>query len=146
MGRERGAAVGDVLEIRICDIELRQNWGYNLFRAYGGTLPDEFPYYRLIHLELDRERLRERDHTLELLARAIRFALGLLVEEQIDAEQYDDAEIKKYIVSLQTQEATMRADINGINSTLVSNANTMAKISESVARAQEKASDAIGTP
>jgi acetamidase/formamidase len=31
----RGAAVGDVLEIRICDIELRQNWGYNLFRAYG---------------------------------------------------------------------------------------------------------------
>ena len=52
----RGAAVGDVLEVRICDIELRQNWGYNLFRAYGGTLPDEFPYYRLIYLELDRER------------------------------------------------------------------------------------------
>jgi acetamidase/formamidase len=54
----RGAAVGDVLEVRILDIELRQNWGYNLFRAYGGTLPDEFPYYRIIHVALDRERNR----------------------------------------------------------------------------------------
>jgi acetamidase/formamidase len=54
----RGAAVGDVLEIRILEIELRQNWGYNLFRAYGGTLPDEFPYYRIIHVALDRERNR----------------------------------------------------------------------------------------
>jgi acetamidase/formamidase len=52
----RGAAVGDVLEVRISDIELRQDWGYNLFRAYGGTLPDEFPYYRIIHVKLDRER------------------------------------------------------------------------------------------
>jgi acetamidase/formamidase len=52
----RGAAVGDMLEVRISDIELRQDWGYNLFRAYGGTLPDEFPYYRIIHVKLDRER------------------------------------------------------------------------------------------
>jgi acetamidase/formamidase len=49
----RGAAVGDVLEVRILDIELRQNWGYNLFRAYGGTLPEDFPYYRIIHVALD---------------------------------------------------------------------------------------------
>ena len=41
---------------RISDIELRKDWGYNLFRAYGGTLPDEFPYYRIIHVKLDRER------------------------------------------------------------------------------------------
>ena len=54
----RGAALGDVLEVRILDIELRQNWGYNLFRAYGGTLPDEFPYYRIVHVALDRERNR----------------------------------------------------------------------------------------
>src|SRR5947209_4487162 len=54
----RGAAVGDVLEVRIAEIDLRQNWGYNLFRAYGGTLPDEFPYYRIIHVALDRERNR----------------------------------------------------------------------------------------
>jgi acetamidase/formamidase len=50
----RGAKIGDVLEVRILDIELRQDWGYNLFRAYGGTLPDEFPYYRIIHVALDR--------------------------------------------------------------------------------------------
>ena len=30
----RGAAIGDMLEVKILDIELRQNWGYNLFRAY----------------------------------------------------------------------------------------------------------------
>jgi acetamidase/formamidase len=54
----RGAVVGDVLEVHIAEIELRQDWGYNLFRAYGGTLPEEFPYYRIIHLALDRERNR----------------------------------------------------------------------------------------
>jgi acetamidase/formamidase len=50
----RGAAVGDVLEVRILEIELRQDWGYNLFRAYGGTLPEDFPYYRIMHIALDR--------------------------------------------------------------------------------------------
>lgn len=49
------AMVGDVLEVRILDIALRQDWGFNLFRAYGGTLPDDFPYYRLIHVALDRQ-------------------------------------------------------------------------------------------
>jgi acetamidase/formamidase len=48
-----GAEPGDVLEVRILEIGLRQNWGYNLFRAYGGTLPAAFPYYRLIHIGLD---------------------------------------------------------------------------------------------
>ena len=54
----RGAAVGDVLEVRILEIELRQNWGYNLFRAYGGTLPEDFPYYRIMHVALDRDSNR----------------------------------------------------------------------------------------
>ena len=52
----REAAIGDVLEVRILDISLRQNWGYNLFRAYGGTLPEEFPYYRITHVALDQNR------------------------------------------------------------------------------------------
>lgn len=52
----RGAMPGDVLEVRIHEIELRQDWGFNLFRAYGGTLPDDFPYMRLIHVPLDRDR------------------------------------------------------------------------------------------
>ena len=51
----RGAAIGDVLEVRILDIELRQNWGYNLFRPYGGTLAEDFPHYRLIHVALDKK-------------------------------------------------------------------------------------------
>jgi acetamidase/formamidase len=51
-----GAKVGDVLEVKIVDIELRQDWGFNLFRAYGGTLPDEFRYQRLIHVPLDRKK------------------------------------------------------------------------------------------
>jgi acetamidase/formamidase len=50
----RGAGVGDVLEVKIVDIALRQDWGFNLFRAYGGTLPEDFPYYRLMHVVLDR--------------------------------------------------------------------------------------------
>ena len=50
----RGAAVGDVLEVKIHDIALRQDWGFNLFRSYGGTLPEDFPYYKLIHLRLDK--------------------------------------------------------------------------------------------
>jgi acetamidase/formamidase len=50
----KDAKVGDVLEVRIVDIALRQDWGFNLFRAYGGTLPEDFPYYRLIHVALDK--------------------------------------------------------------------------------------------
>jgi acetamidase/formamidase len=50
----RGAQVGDVLEVQILDITMRQNWGFNLFRAYGGTLPEDFPYYRLMHVAIDR--------------------------------------------------------------------------------------------
>jgi acetamidase/formamidase len=50
----RGTGKHILTEVRILDIALRQNWGYNLFRAYGGTLPEEFPYYRIIHLALDK--------------------------------------------------------------------------------------------
>jgi acetamidase/formamidase len=49
-----GAKLGDVLEVRILDISLRQNWGFNLFRAYMGTIPEDFPYFRLIHIALDK--------------------------------------------------------------------------------------------
>ena len=49
----RDAAVGDVLEVKILDIELRQNWGWNLFRGYMGTIPEDFPYMRIIHVPLD---------------------------------------------------------------------------------------------
>jgi acetamidase/formamidase len=48
-----GARVGDVLEVKIHEIKIRQNWGWNVFRAYMGTLPEDFPYQRLSHVPLD---------------------------------------------------------------------------------------------
>lgn len=51
----RGAEVGDVLEVKILDIKLRQNWGWNVFRGYMGTIPEDFPYMRLTHVPLDPE-------------------------------------------------------------------------------------------
>jgi acetamidase/formamidase len=50
------AEPGDVLEVRIIDIELRQDWGWNIFRPYMGTLPDQFPFQQILHLPLDRKR------------------------------------------------------------------------------------------
>jgi acetamidase/formamidase len=53
----KGAAPGDVLEVRILDIRLRQDWGWNAIRPLLGALPDEFPDTRLLHIPLDRERM-----------------------------------------------------------------------------------------
>jgi acetamidase/formamidase len=39
----KGAVPGDVLEVRILDVQLALDWGYNRQRPYAGTLPDEFP-------------------------------------------------------------------------------------------------------
>jgi acetamidase/formamidase len=38
----RGAMPGDVLEVRILEVELALDWGYNRQRPYAGALPDEF--------------------------------------------------------------------------------------------------------
>ena len=38
----RGAEPGDVLEVRILDVTLALDYGYNRQRAYTGALPDEF--------------------------------------------------------------------------------------------------------
>ena len=52
----RGAAPGDVLEVRIHDVKLRQDWGWNVVRPLMGALPDDFSEFRLVHLPLDKER------------------------------------------------------------------------------------------
>jgi acetamidase/formamidase len=52
-----GAEPGDVLEVDILDIKLRQDWGFNLFRPLMGTLPDDFPNFRLINIPLDEKRM-----------------------------------------------------------------------------------------
>jgi acetamidase/formamidase len=49
-----GAEPGDVLEVRINDISLRQDWGWNLQLPLHGTLPEEFPEERRLHLPIDR--------------------------------------------------------------------------------------------
>jgi Predicted acetamidase/formamidase len=44
-----------VLEVRIRDIELRQDWGWNLQVPLRGTLPEDFPELRRLHVPLDRK-------------------------------------------------------------------------------------------
>ena len=48
-----GAEPGDVLEVRILDIRLRQDWGWMLQMPCMGTLPEDFPQRRVIHVALD---------------------------------------------------------------------------------------------
>ena len=43
-----GAAPGDMLEVQIEKIELRQDWGWNLIKPLFGTLPEDFPFDRLV--------------------------------------------------------------------------------------------------
>ena len=52
----RGAKPGNVLEVRILDVKLRQDWGFNVIRPLAGTLQDDFHEMRLMHIPLDRER------------------------------------------------------------------------------------------
>ncbi|ANP37061.1 amidase [Phaeobacter gallaeciensis] len=52
----RGAQPGDVLQVDILDISLRQDWGYNMIRPLAGTLPLEFPKRQRTILPLDAER------------------------------------------------------------------------------------------
>jgi acetamidase/formamidase len=48
-----GALPGDVLEVRIQDIELATDYGYNVQQPYRGALPDEFPgvFQRVIKID-----------------------------------------------------------------------------------------------
>lgn len=52
----RGAQPGDVLEIRILDIRLRQDWGYTFIRPLAGALPNDFATGEQMIVKLDRER------------------------------------------------------------------------------------------
>lgn len=51
-----GARAGQVLEVRIEKIALRQDWGWNLQVPLLGTLPEDFPQLRRLHVPLDRLR------------------------------------------------------------------------------------------
>jgi acetamidase/formamidase len=52
----RGAKAGQVLEVRIKDIQLHYDWGYNMIRPLAGTLPEDFHETVLSHIPVDRER------------------------------------------------------------------------------------------
>ena len=52
-----GAEPGDMLEVRIERIELRQDWGWNLMKPLYGALPEDFPFERLVHIPLDSDRM-----------------------------------------------------------------------------------------
>jgi acetamidase/formamidase len=49
-----GAQPGDVLEVRILDIELAVPYGFNTQRPYTGALPEEFPGVFLRVIPIDR--------------------------------------------------------------------------------------------
>lgn len=55
-----GAKQGDVLEVDILDVQLRQNWGWNIIRPLAGTLPDDFPNARTKIIPLDLEGMKAR--------------------------------------------------------------------------------------
>ena len=55
-----GARAGDVLEVRIREVMLRQDWGWNLQLPLHGTLPEDFPDARLIHVPIDARNKRAR--------------------------------------------------------------------------------------
>ena len=52
----RGARAGDVLEIRILEVELRQDWGYTYVRPLAGALPGDIDEFEQIFTRLDRDR------------------------------------------------------------------------------------------
>src|SRR4051812_20607794 len=52
----KGAKAGQVLEVRIKDIRLHYDWGYNMIRPLSGALPDDFDTPILIHISLDKQK------------------------------------------------------------------------------------------
>lgn len=55
-----GARPGDVLEVRIKDIALHYDWGYNHSGPLVGALPDDFDTRHLMHITLDAARMTGR--------------------------------------------------------------------------------------
>ncbi|HEV7799935.1 MAG TPA: acetamidase/formamidase family protein [Burkholderiales bacterium] len=51
-----GAMPGDVLEVRILEVDLAVDYGHNRFRPYAGTLPEEFTTTWQRIIPIDRQR------------------------------------------------------------------------------------------
>ncbi|MYZ49641.1 acetamidase/formamidase family protein [Propylenella binzhouense] len=61
-----GAEPGDVLEVRIKAIELRQDWGYNVIKPLAGAIPEDFG-----------ETLREIQIPIDIAAKIARTPWGI---------------------------------------------------------------------
>jgi acetamidase/formamidase len=106
----RGAEIGDVLEVRIIDIKPRIDWGFNLFRPYGGTLPDDFPHPGLVHIPLDLERgVASVAGGFEIPARP--FFGQLAVQPPLAAGRQSSKEPREYGGNLDCKELTAGATI-----------------------------------
>ena len=53
----KGARLGDVLQIDILEVSLRQNWGWNIILPLSGTLPQDFEKARQIIIPLDPNKM-----------------------------------------------------------------------------------------
>lgn len=51
-----GARPGQVLQVDILSVDLRQNWGWNIIRPFRGTLPEDFPKTKIWHSAIDINR------------------------------------------------------------------------------------------
>ena len=51
----RDADPGDMLEVRIDDVQLGSDWGYCQFKPLMGSLPDEFAFADISHIIVDRD-------------------------------------------------------------------------------------------
>ena len=52
----KGARPGDVLQVDILDVKIRQDWGFVSILPLLGTLPDEFTEYETVHPKVDHAR------------------------------------------------------------------------------------------
>lgn len=56
-----GAEPGQTLEVKIIDVRLRQNWGYNVIRPLAGAIPEDFGQtLRLMHIPISIEDVTAR--------------------------------------------------------------------------------------
>ena len=55
-----GAEPGDLLEVRIHEVNLRQDWGWNFIRPLAGTLPEDFPNRHQTNIPLDAATMTAR--------------------------------------------------------------------------------------
>ena len=52
----KGATPGKVLEVKIVDVQLRQDWGFNVIRPLSGALPYDFDETRYLNIPIDMAR------------------------------------------------------------------------------------------